>query len=201
MWNTLFGLIVICTIVGFALIYALCSSETLEKMFLYLGILNVVIWVFLTRIISIGIYVNVMQFVFVSDIFNASIQKQVSLIISPFVILLIANAYSDRKFFQNYFSSFPVEQRIKIRKNISFATKVLATIVVAFVLGIKDTAYALIEQYNVELIEVFVFDLFVMYISATLICLDLAASEIVNNHPKIKRNTKRKKQQQSHNHK
>ena len=184
--DTIFGLIVIISIVCFVLGYVLLPDKTLQRIFHISEIMTTKCYLFLwfgfTRFICIFIYASFMKTIASTEIFNATIEKQILLVIIPFTVVLLANAYSDKHFLKGFCKDLSLDAKESVFPSIKFFSKIVATIIVAFVLGVKDTAYELAETYDADIIAIFVFDVLAVYFATSIVCFDLVLSQNFGNH-------------------
>ena len=174
------GAIMICT---FLLMFA--SSTLMNKMLVYVNRLSeltqVIAWLIFTRTFSILTYIWIMQYMSLSNAFETTIMRQLVLVIIPFASILIIDTLIDFQFCKKHFAAFPIEARKSIIKKFSFLTKIVVTIFLTFVLGIKSTAYDIAKTYSVDIFTIFVIDLLITYLATTLACFDIVLEYLDNN--------------------
>lgn len=181
-------LLFVATVMAFTLFVMYLPMIEKSKLFTKLKmadeIFEVFAYIFLSRLISFSIYICIVTLIANTFDDTLSMSHQVTLIALPFLVILFLDVAIDYYFCKKYLCNYSNEISERITNLISFSAKILATIFVTFILGIKDTAYALVETFNVSILNVFVKDLFLTYIATTLTCFDCTLEFALKNASK-----------------
>lgn len=173
-------------IVGFVLFYAFSSpitfSKTLAKIKPYFQLSIIFVLMLFSCFIFLGIYIVFIN-AFSPSLSNHGIIHQIAILLLAMVILLLIEVKMDI-FFINYL----IEKKLLTNsesKMLSIFLKMIITVAFMFILGIKDSAYSLAQAYDINTETLFVYDMYIMFFTSSVVGFDYVLDMSQSNNNSI----------------
>ena len=164
----LFLLIITTILISNVLYYVLSSSALARfeaRMNFFFQIFELFAWLIISRIAFLFCYVvafhKMLSFISTMNVF-----PQIVCILFPIIIVLLIVCFTDYRFLKHLFTNSP--QSLKALNFVSIFTKLTITVLIMFVLGVKDTAYSLLQANGLTLDMLFVYDMCIMFFASSI---------------------------------
>lgn len=126
----------------------------------------VFVWLILSRSIFLLIYLFLLSPVL--RVLPESLFLQIVDILCPAIVLLLIEAIPDYFFVKRLFCSTPNDIRKSFTKFVSVCSKLIVTVAIMFVLGVKDSAYNIAQENGRSLELLFAYDIYIMFLASSI---------------------------------
>lgn len=179
------SLILLIIFVTSIILYALLPSDIFliiqTKANIFIRFILVLAWLLISRVVSILIYLLLLSSI-TNKIDINKLLLQIVLVLFIVLLILAIETFFDYRFMKRFISiSSYHELDLKVIKSLSIFLKLVITIAIMFILGVKDSAYAIAQANGTQLEMLFIYDVHIMFFASSIAGFDYILDTILSD--------------------